>query len=67
MISTTAEPLFALVERGAFLDVLYYRLNVVRVEVRLNKAGVARGRSEPLSNVERLHASVLAKYVVCDI
>jgi hypothetical protein len=33
VIATTSEPLFPLVERGAFLDVLYYRLNIFRVEV----------------------------------
>jgi hypothetical protein len=33
VISTASEPLFALVEHGIFLDVLYYRLNVVRVEL----------------------------------
>jgi hypothetical protein len=31
VISSTSERLFPLVERGTFLDVLYYRLNVVRV------------------------------------
>ena len=33
VIATTSEPLFPLIERGAFLDVLYYRLNILRVEV----------------------------------
>jgi hypothetical protein len=33
VIATTSEPLFEMVERGAFCDTLYYRLNVVRVEV----------------------------------
>ena len=33
VIATSSEPLFPLVKRGTFLDVLYYRLNVVRVEV----------------------------------
>jgi hypothetical protein len=33
VIATTSAPLFFLVERGAFLDVLYYRLNILRVEV----------------------------------
>jgi Sigma-54 interaction domain len=33
VIATTSEPLFPLVERGVFLDVLYYRLNILRVEV----------------------------------
>src|SRR5215471_17697553 len=33
VIATSSEPLFPLVKRGTFLDVLYYRLNVFRVEV----------------------------------
>ena len=33
VIATSSEPLFPLVKRGTFLDVLYYQLNVVRVEV----------------------------------
>ena len=33
VIATTSAPLFPLVERGAFLDVLYYRLNILRVEM----------------------------------
>jgi hypothetical protein len=32
-VIATSEPLFPLVGRGAFLDALYYRLNVIRVEV----------------------------------
>ena len=31
--STSSEPLFALVERGAFDAALYYRLNVVRIAI----------------------------------
>jgi transcriptional regulator of acetoin/glycerol metabolism len=31
VVSTTSEPLFSLVETGAFLTDLYYRLNVVRI------------------------------------
>ena len=33
VVSTTRAPLFRLVERGVFLDTLYYRLNVVFLEV----------------------------------
>lgn len=33
VVSTTSEPLFPLVETGAFLANLYYRLNVVRMNV----------------------------------
>src|SRR6266853_3292575 len=33
VIATTSEPLFPMVERGVFLEVLYYRLNILRVEV----------------------------------
>jgi hypothetical protein len=32
VISLTTEPVFPLVQRGAFLEALYYRLNVVTVE-----------------------------------
>lgn len=35
VLSTTADPLFELVESGQFLDVLYYRLNVVRLDLPL--------------------------------
>ncbi len=31
IVSTTAQPLYALVEVGQFLDRLYYRLNVVKI------------------------------------
>jgi transcriptional regulator of aromatic amino acid metabolism len=37
VIATTSEPLFPLVERGAFLDVLYDRLNVLLVAVSTPK------------------------------
>jgi hypothetical protein len=33
VISTTSKPLFSLVERGAFLGDLYYKLNVVRIDL----------------------------------
>jgi sigma-54-interacting transcriptional regulator len=33
VVSTTSEPLFPLVETGAFLANLYYRLNVVRMDL----------------------------------
>jgi transcriptional regulator of acetoin/glycerol metabolism len=33
VISTTSRPLFSLVERGAFLRELYYKLNVVRIDL----------------------------------
>jgi len=33
VVSTSSEPLFPLVETGAFLANLYYRLNVVRMNV----------------------------------
>lgn len=33
VVSTTSEPLFSLVEAGAFLASLYYRLNVVRMDL----------------------------------
>ena len=35
VVSTTQQPLFRLVEHGAFLDTLYYCLNVVYLEVAL--------------------------------
>jgi DNA-binding NtrC family response regulator len=34
VLSTTSEPLFSLVERGQFLANLFYRLNVVRLDVQ---------------------------------
>jgi Sigma-54 interaction domain len=33
VISTTSEPLYPLVGRGVFLESLYYRLNVMRIDV----------------------------------
>jgi hypothetical protein len=33
VVSTTSEPLFSLVEAGAFLAKLYYRLNIVRIDL----------------------------------
>ena len=33
VVSTTSEPLFSMVEAGAFLDNLYYRLNIVRIDL----------------------------------
>jgi hypothetical protein len=33
VISTTAEPIFSLVERNVFLSDLYYRLNVLRLDL----------------------------------
>ena len=39
VISTTNEPLYAMVGRGAFLANLYYRLNVLRLDVA--KAGAS--------------------------
>jgi Sigma-54 interaction domain len=35
VISTTSEPLFPMVVRGAFLEGLYYRLNVMRLDVAI--------------------------------
>jgi hypothetical protein len=40
IISTTSEPLFALVERRMFLDLLYYRLNVVRRDIGNDRTAV---------------------------
>jgi hypothetical protein len=34
VLSTTAQSLFSLVERGLFLEALFYRLNVVRLDVQ---------------------------------
>lgn len=39
VVSTTRVPLFRLVERGVFLDTLYYRLNVVYLEVAVRQFG----------------------------
>jgi hypothetical protein len=33
IVSTTSKPLFSLVERGVFLADLYYKLNVVRIDL----------------------------------
>jgi transcriptional regulator of acetoin/glycerol metabolism len=33
VVSTTAEPLYSLTETGAFLARLYYRLNIVRIDL----------------------------------
>jgi Sigma-54 interaction domain len=33
VVSTTSKPLFSLVETGAFSPALYYRLNVIRIEL----------------------------------
>ena len=41
IVSTTAQPLFSLVENGAFLDNLYYRLNAVRIDL------ASSGKSTP--------------------
>ena len=41
VVSTTSEPLFSFVETGAFLASLYYRLNVVRMDL------TASGESTP--------------------
>jgi len=41
VVSTASEPLFSLVETGAFLANLYYRLNVVRMDL------TASGESSP--------------------
>ncbi len=35
VVSTTPAPLMPLVERGAFNDILYYRLNTVSIEVNV--------------------------------
>ena len=33
VVSTTSQPIFSLVETGAFLATLYYRLNVIRIDL----------------------------------
>ena len=33
VVSTTSQPIFSLVESGAFLAKLYYRLNVIRIDL----------------------------------
>jgi len=40
VVATTSEPLFPLVETGAFLASLYYRLNVVRMNVTSSGASL---------------------------
>ena len=42
VISTTTEPLYPMVGRGAFLANLYYRLNVLRLEVARARASNSR-------------------------
>jgi transcriptional regulator of aromatic amino acid metabolism len=42
VVSTTAKPLFSLVETGQFLADLYYKLNVVRVDL-IGSESVSRG------------------------
>jgi DNA-binding NtrC family response regulator len=44
VIATTPGSLFGLVERGLFLDALYYRLNTVRLEVDYGGADTPRGQ-----------------------
>jgi hypothetical protein len=39
IVSTTCKPLFSLVETGAFLPALYYRLNVMRIELTASVEG----------------------------
>jgi sigma-54-interacting transcriptional regulator len=40
VVSTTSKPLFSLVEKGAFLVDLYYKLNIVRIDlIGLGSAG----------------------------
>ena len=41
VVSTTSAPLFSLVETGAFLANLYYRLNVVRMDVTASGEGTS--------------------------
>ena len=38
VISTTSEPLYPMVGSGAFLESLYYRLNVIRLEFAMAQA-----------------------------
>jgi hypothetical protein len=47
VISTTSKPLFSLVKTGRFLVELYYKLNVVRMD--LNGSGNARRNALPLA------------------
>jgi sigma-54-interacting transcriptional regulator len=39
VISTTSEPLYPMVGRGAFLESLYYRLNVMRLDIAIAQDG----------------------------
>jgi hypothetical protein len=39
VVSTTSKPLFMLVESGAFSPALYYRLNVIRIELTASVEG----------------------------
>jgi sigma-54-interacting transcriptional regulator len=39
VISTTSEPLYPMVGRGAFLESLYYRLNVLRLDLAVAPTG----------------------------
>jgi sigma-54-interacting transcriptional regulator len=39
VVSTTCKPLFSLVETGAFFPALYYRLNVMRIELTASVDG----------------------------
>jgi Sigma-54 interaction domain len=39
VVSTTSKPLFSLVEAGAFSPALYYRLNVIRIELTASADG----------------------------
>ena len=47
VISTTSKPLFSLVEKGAFLADLYYKLNVVRIDL-IGSANAGRHARLPL-------------------
>jgi hypothetical protein len=49
IMSLTAEDLFARVERGEFLPELFYRLNVVRID--LHTAGQRAARHTPLAEI----------------
>lgn len=40
VVSTASEPLFSLVEAGTFLDNLYYKLNVVRMDLTPSGEGI---------------------------
>ena len=54
VVTTSAEPLLPLVKNGAFLEVLYYRLNVVYAELTSRAATTGRsGRSGISADDER--------------